>query len=208
MKICVVLLFAFVTAVFGLTSHASEPLKSSHIHWSNASNLRSPDGRWTLSVRPASSGDGPAEVYLSSTGTGSRSHLFELERDAEVYWRPTGGVVVIDDERSSNDYRILLFTLNATSEKSALTLNEKISQDVKQRLGEGNQIAYYFPRFSQWANNGDLVIAVGAVTVRNGSGPFTAHCFGYMANGESQIIRSLSESELKEKYGTSCQIWP
>jgi hypothetical protein len=209
MRFYVAFLLAFVTTFFGLQSRAAQPLKSSHIHWSTPSNLRSPDGKWTIYVRPANSGDAPADVYLSRIGTDFRSHLFELQRDAEVYWRPTGGVVVIGDQKSSNDYRVLVFILNAASQKSALVLNEKIAQDVKQRLGEGSQIAYYFPRFSQWSSDGHLVISVGVVTVRNGSGPFTAHCFGYIADAESQNIRStLSESQLKEKYGASCQIWP
>lgn len=209
MRLYAAVLLACIAALFGSQSRAEKLLKSSHIHWGTSSTLRSPDGNWMLYVRPASSGDGPADVYLSRTGTESRSLLFELQRDAEVYWRPTQGVVVVVDEKSSNDYRILVFTLRNPSEKSALVLNEKMAHNVRQSLGPDNQIVYYFPRLSQWSSSGDLIVTVGVVTARNGSGPFTAHCFGYIASDESQSIRSsLSESDLKEKYGASCQIWP
>lgn len=203
-----IVLACIVTCSALLNMSQSSP-KSEHIHWSAPSTLRSPDGKWLLQVRSGVSENAPANVYLSHLKTEPGFRLFELQRDAEVYWRTTQDVLVVVDEKASNDYRILVFNLKNPSEKSALVLNEKLLQDVKKRLGSDNEIVYYFPRFSQWLRNGNAVIAVGVVTAHNGSGPFAAHCFGYIASDKSQSIQStVSDSDLKRKYGASCQIWP
>lgn len=209
MRLYATVLLACIATFLSSQCRADESSKPEHIHWSTPSVLRSPDGKWLLYVRPVASEDAPADVYLSHKGTKSRSRLFELQRDAEVYWGTAQDVVVVVDEKSSDDYRILVFNLKNASEKGALVLNEKVVQNVKQRLGSENEIVYYFPRFSQWINNDGVLITVGVVTVHNGSGPFTARCFGYVASDESQSILSmLSENDLKEKYEASCQIWP
>jgi hypothetical protein len=209
MRLYLTILLTSIFALYGLQKHADNSLRSAHIHWSTPSILRSPDGRWVLYVKPSHSEDDSANVYVSRAGTQSQLPLFRLQRDAEVYWRQGQDFVAIVDEKSSNEYRLLIFALKNPSEQSALALNAEIAQDVKQHLGSGNQIAYYFPHFSRWTGEGDFLATVGVVTVHNGSGPFTPHCFGYIADDESQKIKSrLSESDLKEKYGESCQIWP
>jgi hypothetical protein len=203
-----VVLLASVLALYDTHIRTGNPLKSEHIHWSNQSTLRSPDRKWVLTVQPSHSNDDSANVYISRVGGKARS-LFHLQRDAEIYWRSNYNQLVILDEKSSNDYRLMVFNLKEPSERAALTLNEAVHREITEQLKSGDQIAYYFPRFSGWIDNGDLLVAVGVVTVHDGSGAFTAHCFGYIANGDSLAIKSRpSESDLKEKYGVTCQIWP
>ena len=211
-----ILLLALLALVIS-KSFADGSLNPAHIHWSTPATLLSPEGRWMLHVKPSDADDEDADVYISRTGNQAQSQLFKLQRDAEVYWRADQDQMVVLDEKSSDEYRLLIFDLKKPSEHAALKLNGEIAQDIKEHLMSGDQehlmsgdqITYYFPRVSTWIGKADILTTVGAVTVHNGAGPFTAHCFGYIADVGSQQIKSrLNANELKEKYGTSCQIWP
>jgi hypothetical protein len=183
--------------------------KSVHIHWSTRATLRSPDGKWTLYVKPSNQDDGAAKVYISDTHNKSRLQLFKLQRDAEVYWRADQSRLVILDEASSDTYRFLVFDPKRPLEPTALILNSKIAQDARAHLGAADQIIYYFPRISRWLGPSEAVIAVGIVTAHHGASPFTVHCLGYIANIESQKIKlKLNQKELEREYGSSCQVWP
>lgn len=202
-------LFLSLFVLMTSKNFAAGPLQPEHIHWSTESTLRSPDGRWTLYVKPSDADDDDADVYVSHAGNETRLQLLKLQRDAEVYWRPGQDQAVIVDEKSSNEYRLLVFDLKKPSERTALKLNREIARDVRERLQSGDQVTYYFPHVSRWVGKADALITVGTVTVHNGTGPFTAHCTGYISSLESQEIRSrLDEQALREKYGASCQIWP
>lgn len=203
-----VILFATVLAILGSKSRGDTAPGSEHIHWSSQTTLRSPDGKWLLFVRPTHANDDPADVYISRIG-GEMHPLFQLRRDAEIYWRSQFDQLVILDEVTGDDYRLMVFHLDDPSERSALSLNSQISRDIRRRLSKNDQIVYYFPHFSGWTDNDDLVISVGVMTAHRGSGSFTSHCFGYVADGNLlQIKTRLSEATLKAKYGESCQMWP
>ena len=206
-KLTILLLSLLVLSAY--KSFADGVLKSAHIHWSTSSAFLSSDHRWMLDVKPSYSEGDSADVYASRADSEARLLLFKLQRDAEVYWPPDQDQVVILDEKSSNEYRLLIFNLKRPSEKTASTLNGEIVRDIKEHLGSNEQIVYYFPGVARWIGKAASLVTVGAVTVHNGTGPFTAHCFGYVADLKSQKIMSeLSKSNLKEKYGESCQIWP
>lgn len=208
-RLRLVFIFLALIALMSSSSFADKLPKSVHIHWSTPLTLRSPDGKWTLHVKPSNLDDGAANVYISENGNECRVQLFKLQRDAEVYWRTDQSRLVILDEMSSDTYRLLIFDLKRPSEPTALILNNKMAQDARVYLGASNQIIYYFPRISRWLGASDVVITVGIVTAHDGEGPFTLHCLGYIANITSQkIMLKLNQKELEQEYGSSCQVWP
>ena len=154
--------------------------------------------------------DAPADVYVKSRADNVPRLLFKLNRDGTIYLGNGNGLLLLEDQQFSNTYRLLLFDLDTAtqSETDALRISKDVRSDIIRKLSPGEDINYYFPKFIAWAAR-DVVISVGVVTVTGNSGPFTPHCFGYEIGTHPIHIKSvLSETDLKRRYGASCQIWP
>jgi hypothetical protein len=205
-------LAVLVFALLGVKNPEACPIRaarSARIHWSEAQSVASPNCHWLVQIRP--SGDSPADVTVGRLPKGPQRLLFTLNRDGIIHWGPAqSDRLLLEDQQFSNTYRLRLFDLEtAESGKATLEINERVREDVEGRLKPTEKINYYFPRFVSWDTGGQLVISVGVVTVFGASGPFTRHCFGYEIKISPLEIRStISDIQLKKRFGASCQVWP
>jgi len=202
------LFFVIVLALLaeGPTIKAQISPAKRDIHWSEKSSSVSPDLKWRLEVSPQGE-DGPAVVSIRRTTDETKHVLFRLQRDASVIWSPDSTSLMVEDRLFSDHYRLMLFHIpfQSQSEQKALSINRSVKAAVKRSLNPGEQINYYLPEAIGW-RDGHWLIAVGVTTVRGGSGPFTAHCLGFLVNDRGVITQSLSDSQLKDKFGATCQM--
>jgi hypothetical protein len=206
------LLVVMMATVPAVKQHACSPVaKPVSISWSERSEFRSPNCKWIIAVNPGSTGgDGPADLVLKSAESGASHLIAKVNRDAIIHWSRDGNAFLLEDMAYSDHYRLLLFDplSESSSESEATSLDKLIRKKVEDSLGTNEQINYYLPRYVAWSTAG-LVVSIGVVTVHGSSGPFTPHCYGFTVGTKPLTIRaSLSSTELKKKYKTSCQIWP
>lgn len=176
------------------------------IHWSERADILSPDRNWLLKVSPQGE-DGPAVVSIQRATGRKRYVLFRLQRDASFLWSSDSTSLIIEDRPFSDHSRLILFQAPflSKSEQGVLTVDRIVKAAAKRSLSPGENINYYLPEVVGW-KEGHWLVTAGVTTVRGDSGPFTSHCSGYLVvkNG-STIARTFSESELKDKFGVTCQ---
>jgi hypothetical protein len=184
---------------------ASPGARQAHIHWSDRKTVVSPDCRWSVQVTPLP-GDSDGLVTLKDNVAGLSRPLFRLERDGALYWGPDGTTLLVENREAADNYRLMLYSpLGADeSDSTAFAMDRIVLSDIEHRLREQPEIELYYPRFVAFTG-GAIVVAVGVVTDRAQPGPSTAQCFGYsIAISPLGIQRRIDKTELKRRYGASC----
>jgi hypothetical protein len=151
------------------------------IHWSEHYRVGSPDCRWWVEITPApEDSEVGAEVVLADHATGAVRARFLLDRDGVLHWSADGQTLVVDNEAFSNHYRLMLFRPldDGRSDSAAFEVDRVIRSDVEHQLTPGAVIEFYFPRFESFSD-GAVIVSVGVITARHGTGPLTERCFGY-----------------------------
>jgi hypothetical protein len=196
-----------VGAIFASQPSCVSPgAREAHLHWSDRKTVMSPDCRWSLTITPLP-GDSDGLVTLKDNRAGISRPLFRLERDAQLYWSPDRVTLFVENMEAPDDTRLMLYSpLGAgQTDSTAVDIDRLIRSDVDRHLKGKPDILFYYPRFVAFTG-GAIVISVGVVTIGAQEGPSTAHCFGYSIVPDPLAIRQrISESELKRRYGASCQ---
>lgn len=181
--------------------------KASEISWSERQSIVSPDCRWVLDVIPGK--DDLAQALLRSRNGKTVLPLFSVMRSGVVYWNDKD-LMVFEDRRYSNEYRLQVFNLRDLSHESAsaLQFDKLVRERIQQELGASQRVAYYFPKFAAWTEMG-FAISVGVMTTHGGVGPFTFHCYGFeLAPHPARIVSALNSNELRSLYRAACQEFP
>jgi hypothetical protein len=197
------LIFLSLALIIGIVRGSCQCVE---LDWSRPETRTSPAGKWKVVVGKNQGGDHATTVSVESKAGGSTT--FPLFRSACLLWSQDESRLAVTDMYSADTYRILLFEYGQVRKR-----HREIDDLIKRRetglISPGHRQVYYFPRAEKW-NGDDLVVTVGLVTAPKEDGSFTPHCNAYSLKTSSEVAiqAELPETQLKEKYEISCQLFP
>lgn len=190
-----------------------QPQPWHHLHWSDSSAVVDPSHRWQVEVNPIQNDSSDrSPVVLRVCRSGRDWPLLNLDRDAEMYWGPGGGALLIINAPTADDYEIRLFDLAAImlgkEPHSHDELNDSLRREVQRSLGAPRQMQFYLVQFVTW-KDGKLVLSVGGTTTLGALGPMTEYCFGAEIDTRTWgLLHLLSAGELASRFGGKCGVFP
>jgi hypothetical protein len=134
--------------------------------------------------------------------------MFRLERDAWLYWSPDRKSVLVEDYASAENGQVLLFDLgHEEPSKTAARIDILMRHEVTRDLGPGEEVLFYFPHVVSWT--GTKLIISGAMTAGVvDKPPARGRCVGFeIATRPERIVRTVSERELRRRYGDVCRFY-
>ena len=184
--------------------HSSEvrDVNTIPVHRYQITSSSSPEGHWKITLKPSASEEQGPTMWLVGGGGTKKSMVGELRRDAELVWCPTGRCLLILEEPSIENVRLVLYKLGTETERVP-GLDEAIRNEVRNSVGKGSRILFYGVRPLKWLDDNHIVLAAQARYVKQGqNAPAQLFTEGYVVDlDKGSIDRRVSEEDLKSKYG-------
>ena len=145
-------------------------------------------------------------MSIRSASSKTKKILFELERDAYVVWSPDSASLMVEDQFTADETRLMLFRLSfvAPRDEQGLSIDRVIRAAAVKSLRKDERMAYYYPDVIGW-DAGMWFVEVGITTTHGETGPFIRHCLGYVVDAKvGRVTQSLSRYDLKKRFGATC----
>lgn len=183
-----------------------------HLQWSETTQSVSPNGKWEVTVAPVlTSEKNQTPVTLRQCDGSLAMPLLTLQRSADLYWNPDGKDLVIVDEPVANKYSLLFFDiakLTGEQKYDQNHVNELVVENLTARLGGKSHVEFFLPSVVSLKQD-FLVVSAGGATSIDDNGPMNPYCYGFVIDlREERIHETLSERDLRQKYGATCRLSP
>jgi hypothetical protein len=141
-------------------------------------------------------------MWLVGGGGARKLMIGELQRDAELVWCPTGRCLLVLEEPSIENVRLVLYKLGTEMERVS-GLDGAIRNEIRASIGNGSRILFYSVRPLKWLDGSHIVLAAQARYVKQGqNAPAQLFTEGYVVDLDNgSIDRRVSAEDLKSKYG-------
>lgn len=166
----------------------------------------SPIGHWKLTLKSAGTEEQGPTMWLVG-GADRKVFIGRLQRDAELAWCPDGRCLLIVEQPSIEDVRLVVFRLGANAER-VLGVDTVIRKSIQRSVGYGSSILFYNVRPLKWTDETHVLLAAQARYVKKGTSA-SAELFteGYVVDLDSgSVAQRVPAADLKSKYGFSQRI--
>lgn len=193
-----------LAVVICTSGHSSElrDVNTIPVHRYQITSSSSPQGYWKITLKASANEDRGPTMWLVGKGGTNKLMIGELQRDAELVWCPRGRCLLILEEPSVENMRLVLYKLGTESER-VRGLDEAIRNEIRSSVGKGSRILFYAVRPLKWLDDSHIVLAAQARYVKQGqNAPAQLFTEGYVVNLDNgSIDRRISAEDLKSKYG-------
>lgn len=172
------------------------------MHRYQITSSSSPQGTWKLTLKASADEDRGPTMWLVGEAGAKELMVGELQRDAELVWCPTGRCLLILEEPSIEDMRVVLYKLGSETERVS-GLDGAIRKRIRASIGNQTRILFYAVRPLKWLDSSHIVLATQVRYVKQGQdAPAELFTEGYVVNlYNGSIDQRVSAQDLKSKYG-------
>ena len=150
------------------------------LQWSKASSIRSLTGQWQLEVRPVlTSDENESPVVLRRCATEQSKVVLILERNASVYFSPSGDEFLIINRPVRNKHEILIGRSPDLLANDKYVLNRKVGAFIYDAVSKAlypSQPVFFLPKLLKW-RNGAMSFMVGGQAAVKGRQKISDYCF-------------------------------
>lgn len=150
------------------------------LQWSEASSIRSLNGRWQLEVHPVlSSEENESPVVLRQCGTDKSKVVLILERSAMAYFSPNGDEFIVINRPVRDKYDILIGKSAYLLANDKNSLDKRIGSLIYDAVSKAlypSRPVFFLPRLEKWRNR-SMIFAIGGQATVDREEAISDYCF-------------------------------
>ena len=172
------------------------------VHGYQNSRFTSPNGIWKFIVKRSGNEDNDATMWLVEGSDSRKVFIGHLPRDAEFAWCPASQCLLVVEQPSIEDSRLLLYRL-ATGAERVPGVDAVIRKGIERSIGDGSRILFYNVRPLKWMDESHVLIAAQARYLKKGTNaPAKLFTEGYVVElGNGTVVQRVPAADLESKYG-------